>query len=127
MADNRVKDLAAKNVEVPTPDAAPLGKRLLYYINPIDARYEDLARGDWRFNVLRDFTAGLVVAMVKPAEVREVLTHNGFHIALMLYTAVMVVLTDFLTGVLSAVIIWVVLTRFFDKPAVAPEAAMEAR
>ena len=64
-------------------------------------------------------------AMVKPAEVREVLAHNGFHIGLMLYTAVMVVLTDFLTGVLSAVIIWVVLGRFFEKPAVAPEAAME--
>jgi len=54
-----------------------------------------------------------------------VLAHNGFHIGLMLYTAVMVVLTDFLTGVLSAVIIWVVLGRFFEKPAVAPEAAME--
>jgi MFS superfamily sulfate permease-like transporter len=67
----------------------------------------------------------VATAMVKPAEVKEVLAHNGFHISLMLYTAIMVVLTDFLTGVLSAVILWGVLTRYFDKTAVAPEAAME--
>ena len=66
-------------------------------------------------------------AMVKPAEVRQVLAHSSFHIALMLYTAVMVVFTDFLTGVLSAIIIWGALTRFFDKPAVVPSTALEAR
>jgi SulP family sulfate permease len=67
----------------------------------------------------------VATAMVKPAEVREVLAQNGFHIALMLYTAVMVVFTDFLTGVLSAIIIWVALGRFFDKPTtVAEEAAI---
>lgn len=54
-------------------------------------------------------------AMVKPAEVRQVIEHNGFHIALMVYTAVMVVLTDFLTGVLSAIVIWGALGRFFDS------------
>lgn len=69
----------------------------------------------------------VATAMVKPAEVKEVMAHNGFHISLMLYTAIMVVLTDFLTGVLSAIIIWGVLTRYFDKTAVAPEAAMETR
>ena len=58
----------------------------------------------------------VATAMVKPAEVRQVLAHNRFHVALMLYTAVMVVITDFLTGVLSAIVIWGVLTRFFDKP-----------
>src|SRR6185436_6174455 len=34
-------------------------------------------------------------AMVKPAEVRQVLAHNAFHICLMVYTAVVVILTDF--------------------------------
>ena len=55
-------------------------------------------------------------AMVKPAEVKQVLAHNPFHIGLMIYTAVAVVLTDFLTGVLTAIVIWGVLYRFFDKP-----------
>ena len=38
--------------------------RLLYYINPLDGRYEDLSRGNWKLNVMRDFAAGLIVAMV---------------------------------------------------------------
>ena len=46
------------------PDDAPLFTRLRYYLNPIDGRYEDLRRGDWRLNVFRDFTAGLIVAAV---------------------------------------------------------------
>jgi MFS superfamily sulfate permease-like transporter len=41
-----------------------LGERLRYYCTPIDGRFEDLLRGDWRLNVFRDFTAGLIVAMV---------------------------------------------------------------
>ena len=65
----------------------------------------------------------VATAMVKPAEVRQVLQHNGFHIALMGYTAVMVIMTDFLTGVLSAIIIWGVGTRFFDKPVPVVETA----
>ncbi len=60
-------------------------------------------------------------AMVKPAEVREVLTQNGFHVSLMVYTAVMVIFTDFLTGVLSAIVIWAALGRFFDKPSAVVE------
>ena len=60
-------------------------------------------------------------AMVKPAEVKQVLAHNGFHIALMIYTAVVVVLTDFLIGVVTAIVIWVVLGRLFDKPVPAQE------
>ena len=54
--------------------------------------------------------------MVKPAEVKQVLGHNWFHVGLMVYTAVTVVLTDFLTGVLSALVIYAVLRRFLDKP-----------
>jgi SulP family sulfate permease len=52
---------------------------------------------------------------VKPAEIRQVLQHNRFHIALMIYTAAMVVLTDFLTGVLSAIVLYGLLFRFLDK------------
>jgi MFS superfamily sulfate permease-like transporter len=63
----------------------------------------------------------VATAMVKPAEVREVLRHNRFHIFLMIYTAIMVVALDFLKGVLSAIIIWILLYRFFDKPAAAGE------
>lgn len=59
----------------------------------------------------------VATVMVKPAEIREVLTVNKFHIGLMAYTAVMVVVTDFLTGVLSAIIIYGALFKFFDKPA----------
>jgi SulP family sulfate permease len=65
--------------------------------------------------------AYVATAMVKPTEVREVLRHNKFHIFLMIYTAVMVVLLDFLKGVLSAVVIWALLYRFFDKPAPAAQ------
>ena len=57
--------------------------------------------------------------MVKPAEIREVWNHNRFHALLMIYTAVMVPLTDFLIGVLSALALYAVLHRFFDTPAVA--------
>lgn len=54
--------------------------------------------------------------MVKKQEVKEVLEHNWFHIALMLYTAVAVIVTDFLTGVLSAIVIYAVLFKFLDRP-----------
>lgn len=63
--ESTVRDGSASVVHAPlTPDAAPFLQRLMYYLNPADSRYEDLKRGDWRLNVLRDFTAGLIVAMV---------------------------------------------------------------
>jgi MFS superfamily sulfate permease-like transporter len=65
----------------------------------------------------------VATAMVKPAEVKQVFAHNNFHVGLMVYTAVMVVLTDFLTGVLSAIIIYGALYRFFDKPVAEPREA----
>src|SRR5262245_64908962 len=34
------------------------------YCNPFDRRYEDLSKGNWYLNVFRDFSAGLIVAMV---------------------------------------------------------------
>jgi SulP family sulfate permease len=63
--------------------------------------------------------------MVKPAEVREVWNHNRFHAGLMVYTAVMVAVTDFLIGVLSALVIYGILYRFLDTPAAAPHLAQE--
>jgi sulfate permease, SulP family len=45
-------------------DNTHLVGRLLYYLNPLDGRYDDLGKGNWKLNVMRDFTAGLIVAMV---------------------------------------------------------------
>src|SRR6187549_2529811 len=44
--------------------ADSLARRLAYFIKPLDARYEDLRGPNRALNVLRDFTAGLIVAMV---------------------------------------------------------------
>lgn len=41
-----------------------LKERIAFYSNPFDKRYEDLKRGNWKLNVTRDLTAGLVVSMV---------------------------------------------------------------
>ena len=38
--------------------------RLRYFLTPFDGRYEDLRTGSFGLNVLRDLTAGLIVAMV---------------------------------------------------------------
>lgn len=58
----------------------------------------------------------VAVNMVKPAEVKQVWTHNWFHVLLMVGTAIMVIITDFLTGVLAAVITYAVLCKFLDTP-----------
>lgn len=50
--------------------------------------------------------------MIKPSEIREVRHAGRFELAMMLYTAVMVPLTDFLTGVLSALVIYFIVNRF---------------
>jgi SulP family sulfate permease len=64
--------------------------------------------------------------MVKPAEVKQAFAQNRFHVVLIAYTAMMVILTDFLTGVLSVVIIsGLLLSRVFDKPVESNEAAYE--
>lgn len=60
--------------------------------------------------------------MVKVEEIRKVLrSRSAFHVALMAYTAVMVPVTDFLTAVLSALVIYFVFARWF-----APEDAVAA-
>ncbi|MGE0568235.1 MAG: SulP family inorganic anion transporter [Bacteroidia bacterium] len=54
--------------------------------------------------------------MIKPSEIREVKGEGKFEYLIMIYTAVMVPLTDFLTGVLSAMIIYFVIKKFiFNK------------
>src|SRR3954465_1474033 len=39
-------------------------KTLKSYLDPFDGRFEDLRKGNLAANVFRDFTAGLIVAMV---------------------------------------------------------------
>jgi MFS superfamily sulfate permease-like transporter len=53
--------------------------------------------------------------MVKKHEIQEVVAQGRFHTALMVYTAVMVPLTDFLTGVLTALVLYFGLRRFFEQ------------
>ena len=52
--------------------------------------------------------------MVKPQEVLGILSHNRFHTGLMIYTAVMVIITDFLIGVLSAIVIYAIAFKLFN-------------
>ena len=53
--------------------------------------------------------------MIKPAEIKEIKAHGKFEFAMMTYTAVMVPLTDFLTGVLTALIIYFVVKYAFKR------------
>jgi SulP family sulfate permease len=53
--------------------------------------------------------------MIKPSEIKETKHDGKFEFSMMLYTAVMVPLTDFLTGVLSALIIYFIVVKLFPK------------
>lgn len=53
--------------------------------------------------------------MIKPKEIREIKHSGKFEFAMMLYTAVMVPVTDFLTGVLTALIIYFVVKTVFRR------------
>lgn len=53
--------------------------------------------------------------MIKPAECRHVWQTNKMHGLLMAYTAVMVPATDFLTGVMSALAIYIVFRKQFGE------------
>ncbi|MFN4973641.1 MAG: SulP family inorganic anion transporter [Bacteroidota bacterium] len=53
--------------------------------------------------------------MIKPAEIKEIKYHGKFEFSMMIYTAVMVPLTDFLTGVLSALIIYFLVKYAFKR------------
>ena len=54
--------------------------------------------------------------MVKPSEVKQVFAHSWFHVGLMVVTAVMVIVTDFLTGVLTGMVLYAALFKFLDTP-----------
>jgi SulP family sulfate permease len=60
--------------------------------------------------------AYVALNMVKWEEIKLVHAMSRFHVVLMYYTAATVLLKDFLFGVLSALVIYAVLHRFFDKP-----------
>lgn len=53
--------------------------------------------------------------MVKKKEVKEVMGMNKFHIALMIYTAIMVPVTGFMTAVVTAIVIYAITYRWIDK------------
>jgi sulfate permease, SulP family len=53
--------------------------------------------------------------MIKPSEIGEIRHAGKFEFAIMTFTAVMVPMTDFLTGVLSALVIYFVVTMVFKK------------
>ena len=62
MAKATVRKLNEQSVN--ERDNTDLLGRLAYFMNPVDGRYDDLGKGNWKLNVMRDFTAGLIVAMV---------------------------------------------------------------
>jgi len=53
--------------------------------------------------------------MIKVSEIKEVKHTGKFEFSMMVYTAVMVPVTDFLTGVLSALIIYFIVKKVFTK------------
>jgi SulP family sulfate permease len=53
--------------------------------------------------------------MIKPAEIKEIKHAGKFEFSMMIYTAVMVPMTDFLTGVLSALVIYFVVKYAFKR------------
>jgi SulP family sulfate permease len=53
--------------------------------------------------------------MIKPAEIKEIKHAGKFEFSMMIYTAVMVPMTDFLTGVLSALIIYFVVKYAYKR------------
>ena len=53
--------------------------------------------------------------MIKPSEIKEIKHAGKFEFSMMIYTAVMVPMTDFLTGVLSALVIYFVVKYAFKK------------
>lgn len=53
--------------------------------------------------------------MIKPAEISEIKNHGKFEFSMMIYTAVMVPMTDFLTGVLSALIIYAIVKFVYKR------------
>lgn len=55
--------------------------------------------------------------MIKKPEIKEVMAQGRFHTAIMVFTAIMVPVTDFLTGVIAALVAHFGLRKFFDSNA----------
>jgi SulP family sulfate permease len=53
--------------------------------------------------------------MIKPSEIKEIKHAGKFEFSMMIYTAIMVPMTDFLTGVLSAMVIYFVVKYAFKR------------
>jgi SulP family sulfate permease len=53
--------------------------------------------------------------MIKPSEIKEIKHAGKFEFSMMIYTAIMVPVTDFLTGVLSALVIYFVIKYAFKR------------
>jgi SulP family sulfate permease len=53
--------------------------------------------------------------MIKPSEIKEIKHAGKFEFSMMIYTAIMVPMTDFLTGVLSALVIYFVVKYAFKR------------
>lgn len=53
--------------------------------------------------------------MIKKQEIKEVMEQGRFHTGVMIFTAIMVPVTDFLTGVISALVVHFTLRRFFTR------------
>ena len=53
--------------------------------------------------------------MIKPSEIKEIKHAGKFEFSMMIYTAVMVPMTDFLTGVLSALVIYFVVKYAYKR------------
>ena len=53
--------------------------------------------------------------MIKPSEIKEIKHAGKFEFSMMVYTAVMVPMTDFLTGVLSALVIYFVVKYAYKR------------
>jgi sulfate permease, SulP family len=64
--------------------------------------------------------------MIKPAEIREVKGSGRFEMAMLVYTAIMVPATDFMTGVLSALVIYFIAVKVFPKLAPKSEIIQKA-
>lgn len=56
----------------------------------------------------------IAIGMVKATEVKLCLAMGRYHTALMVFTAVMVVVTDFLKGVVAAMIVYAILKKQFE-------------
>jgi len=52
------------SIEGPLAPPLSVSDKLRLFLNPFDGRYEDLKKGNLKLNIMKDLTAGLVVAMV---------------------------------------------------------------